>query len=57
ATVAINAAKNAGLLAVRILAAADPNVREKMTAYQEELRQTVERKAGKLREMGYQKYS
>ncbi len=34
ATVAIGAGRNAGLLAVRILAAADPALREAMTAFQ-----------------------
>jgi 5-(carboxyamino)imidazole ribonucleotide mutase len=37
ATVAIGAARNAGLLAVRILAASDPALREKMLAYQAEI--------------------
>ena len=37
ATVAINGATNAGLLAVRILAAHDPALQARMLAYQEEL--------------------
>ena len=37
ATVAIGNAKNAGLLAVRILGAADSALREKMTAYRERM--------------------
>ncbi|MDP9398168.1 MAG: 5-(carboxyamino)imidazole ribonucleotide mutase [Actinomycetota bacterium] len=38
ATVAIGGARNAGLLAVRILAAADEELRERMAGFQRELR-------------------
>jgi 5-(carboxyamino)imidazole ribonucleotide mutase len=38
ATVAVGNARNAGLLAVRILAASDPDLRERMAAFQEDLR-------------------
>ena len=41
ATVALNAAKNAGLLAVRILASGNDELRAKMDAYREEMKQTV----------------
>ncbi len=41
ATVAIGNARNAGLLAVRILAAADAGLQEKMTLFLESLRQTT----------------
>lgn len=37
ATVAVGNARNAGLLAVRILAASDPNLRARITAFQEDL--------------------
>src|SRR5690348_2006916 len=37
ATVAVDGARNAGLLAVRILAAADPELRGRMAAFQETL--------------------
>ena len=50
ATVALDGAKNAGLLAVRILAASDAVLREKMQRYQEEMRDAVLAKAGKMRE-------
>lgn len=49
ATVSINGAKNAGLLAVRILSAGDSQLVEKMSAYQERLRTEVEAKDEKLR--------
>ena len=49
ATVAVGGARNAGLLAVRILAASDPDLREKMTAFQDELRQIAQAKGVALR--------
>ena len=49
ATVAVGAARNAGLLAVRILAASDPNLRARMTAFQDQLRATAEEKGASLR--------
>ena len=48
ATVALNAAKNAGLLAVRMLAMNDPMLAVKMEAYQEEMKNEVIRKANRL---------
>ena len=41
ATVALNGAKNAGILAVRILAANNMSLLEKMIAYAEEMKQEV----------------
>jgi 5-(carboxyamino)imidazole ribonucleotide mutase len=52
ATVAIGNAKNAGLLAVRILAAADGDLRAAMERYQREMGDTVRRKDQALRERG-----
>jgi len=48
ATVALNAAKNAGLLAVQILSTADASLAEKMQAYKEKLRKTVEESAAEM---------
>jgi 5-(carboxyamino)imidazole ribonucleotide mutase len=48
ATVAIGNATNAGLLAVRILAASDRALRERMVQYQEGLAATVREKDAKL---------
>jgi 5-(carboxyamino)imidazole ribonucleotide mutase len=45
ATVALNAAKNAGLLAVQILATADETLVVKMQDYKDELRKKVEESA------------
>src|SRR5579875_12523 len=49
ATVAIGGARNAGLLAVRILAASDAGLREQMEAFQAELRVAAEAKGEALR--------
>ncbi|MBO9671819.1 MAG: 5-(carboxyamino)imidazole ribonucleotide mutase [Sphingobacteriaceae bacterium] len=48
ATVALNAAKNAGLLATQILATADEALTVKMQAYKDELRKKVEESADSL---------
>jgi len=45
ATVALNAAKNAGLLAAQILATADDTLMQKMQEYKDELRKKVEETA------------
>jgi len=41
ATVALNGSKNAGLLAVQILAVADPELKNKVIVYKEEMRKQV----------------
>jgi 5-(carboxyamino)imidazole ribonucleotide mutase len=48
ATVALNAAKNAGLLAAQILATADESLRDKMQAYKDDLRKKVEESAASM---------
>ncbi len=48
ATVALNAAKNAGLLAVQILATADESLASKMQAYKDDLRMKVEESASSM---------
>jgi 5-(carboxyamino)imidazole ribonucleotide mutase len=48
ATVSIGGARNAGLLAVRILAAADEALRARMSAYQEDLARLVAEKDANL---------
>ncbi|MBN9745072.1 MULTISPECIES: 5-(carboxyamino)imidazole ribonucleotide mutase [unclassified Amycolatopsis] len=50
ATVSVGGARNAGLLAVRILAAADLQLQAKLTQFQEDLEQLVLDKDAKLRE-------
>jgi 5-(carboxyamino)imidazole ribonucleotide mutase len=49
ATVAVGGARNAGLLAVRILAAADEDLRRRMTEFQEQLAATARAKGEALR--------
>jgi len=49
ATVAVGGARNAGLLAVRILAAADGKLRDRMVAFQDELRAAAMAKGEALR--------
>jgi 5-(carboxyamino)imidazole ribonucleotide mutase len=56
ATVAINGAKNAGLLAVQILAAFDNELSERVKRYKDELEQSVIDKADKLEKIGYSEY-
>ena len=53
ATVALDGAKNAGLLAARILGAQDEAIREKVVAYQEQLRTAVEEKYARLERDGW----
>jgi 5-(carboxyamino)imidazole ribonucleotide mutase len=48
ATVAINNAKNAGLLAVQMLALSHPTLAEKMQAYKDKMRDEVMEKAKKV---------
>lgn len=52
ATVAIGNAMNAGLLAVRMLCGSRPNLREKMTEYQIEMKEKVDDMSEKLLELG-----
>jgi 5-(carboxyamino)imidazole ribonucleotide mutase len=49
ATVAVGGARNAGLLAVRILAAADDDLRHRMSEFQDELRAAAQAKGAALR--------
>ena len=49
ATVAIGNARNAGLLAVRILAASDQRLRQRMIDFQDQLRKSAEAKGAAVR--------
>jgi 5-(carboxyamino)imidazole ribonucleotide mutase len=49
ATVAVGGARNAGLLAVRILAAADQELQDRMRAFQDQLRDLAQAKGAALR--------
>jgi 5-(carboxyamino)imidazole ribonucleotide mutase len=56
ATVGINAGKNAGLLAVQILATSDAELASKLATYKKKMSDEVEAKGEKLSEIGYKKY-
>lgn len=50
ATVALNAAKNAGILAAEILGISDKKLSEKLSAFKNEMKEEVERKAENISE-------
>ena len=56
ATVAIGNAKNAGLLAIQILAVSQPQLLERILDYRKTLSESVMKKQTQLEELGYQKY-
>lgn len=56
ATVAIGNAKNAGLLAVQILASHQPELLEKVQQYRQYLAESVLQKQAQLDELGYKQY-
>jgi 5-(carboxyamino)imidazole ribonucleotide mutase len=57
ATVAINNAKNAGLLALEILAIKYPEIGERIQKYKDDMRDGVLAKAKRLESTGYRDYS
>ena len=56
ATVAIDGAKNAAILAAKILAASDEAILEKIKAYTADMKSQVEAKDAKLQKIGYKQY-
>lgn len=56
ATVAIDGAKNAALLAVKILAVSDPDLLAKLKAYSAGMEEEVRKKDARLQENGYRNY-
>jgi len=54
ATVALNAAKNAGILAAQIIGAFDTEKGKKMDQFKKDMNQEVESKIDKLREAGWE---
>ncbi len=56
ATVAVNGAKNAGLLAIQILGINDKKLQKKMIDYKKKMNVEVKGKAKKLQKVGYKKY-
>ena len=57
ATVAIDGGTNAGVLAARILAIADEELAGRLQEYREGLREAVEAKDARLRQVGYGHYN
>jgi 5-(carboxyamino)imidazole ribonucleotide mutase len=49
ATVAVGGARNAGLLAVRILAASDPDLQRRMSEFQQQLKESAKAKGAVVR--------
>lgn len=56
ATVAINGALNAGLLAAKMIGAYEPDVMARVEAYSTGLCEMVEKKAARLEDIGYRSY-
>ncbi len=56
ATVAINGAANAGILAAKILATSDADLLARLKAYSAKLKDQVVAKADKLEKIGYKEY-
>ena len=56
ATVAIDGAKNAALLAAKILATNDAELLGKLKAYKQDMKEQVEAKDAKLQQVGYKNY-
>ena len=56
ATVALNGAKNAGILAAQILSIADQELQNKMLAYKADLKAQVQKKIDRIEEIGFENY-
>lgn len=56
ATVAIDGGMNAAVLAAKILAVSEPALLDKLKAYSAEMKETVQAKAARLDEIGYEAY-
>ena len=57
ATVAINGGANAGLLAAKILATSDAALLDRLKAYSQSLKESVQKKDAHLQEVGYKNYN
>lgn len=56
ATVAINGAKNAGILAAQIIGSSERTIQEKVAEYKSSMRQEVDAKSDKLLDIKYAEY-
>lgn len=57
ATVALNGARNAGILAAQVLGVSDPKIRKKITNFKKGLSDQVLEKVKKLKKEGHKNYS
>lgn len=56
ATVAIDGAKNAGILAAKILAVSDEKLLDRLKDYTKDMKESVEKKDARLKEAGWKAY-
>jgi len=56
ATVGINRAENAGILAAQIIGTSDKGIRGKLETYKKELCETVHKKSNQLKKIGHKEY-
>lgn len=56
AVVALNGAKNAGILAAQMIATGDLEMRERVVQYKENMKTAVNQKSAKLEDLGFQAY-
>ena len=56
ATVAIDGGMNAAILAAKILATSDEELLGRLKEYSKEMKETVQAKAARLEEIGYEEY-
>ncbi len=56
ATVTVNGAKNAGILAAEIIGTSDKRVSDKILTFKEKIKKEVENKAHKLEDFGFRQY-
>ncbi|MFA6076737.1 MAG: 5-(carboxyamino)imidazole ribonucleotide mutase [Candidatus Paceibacterota bacterium] len=56
ATVGINAGKNAGLLAIQMMAISDKDLEKKLITYKQKMNSDIKIKGEKLSKIGYKKY-
>lgn len=56
AVVALNGAKNAGILAAQMIGTGDEQIRDAVSQYKEEMKKSVNEKAAQLEEIGYSAY-
>ena len=57
ATVAIDGGMNAAILASRLLAVSDPELLDRLKAYSQSLKESVQKKDAYLQEVGYKNYN